>query len=65
MNNPSVKKTMSTRAQMLLAGGMTIVVGFAATIGLLSWQSSKAQNLWPLTTCNKLLPAMPDKFNRN
>ncbi|MFB4340405.1 methyl-accepting chemotaxis protein [Pantoea sp. CS_6] len=43
MNNPSVKKTMSTRAQMLLAGGMTIVVGFAATIGLLSWQSSKAQ----------------------
>lgn len=43
MNNTSPKKTMSTRAQMLLAGGMTIVVGFTATIGLLSWQSSKEQ----------------------
>ncbi|PZD59547.1 chemotaxis protein, partial [Pantoea ananatis] len=43
MNNTSRKKTMSTRAQMLLAGGMTIVVGFTATIGLLSWQSSKEQ----------------------
>ncbi|MDQ1210749.1 methyl-accepting chemotaxis protein [Pantoea anthophila] len=35
------KKKMSTRAQMLLMGGLTITLGFTVTIGVLSWQSGK------------------------
>ncbi|PKH27031.1 chemotaxis protein [Enterobacterales bacterium CwR94] len=34
---------MSTRAQMLLTGALTITLGFVVTIGVLSWQSSQAQ----------------------
>ncbi|MCA6969803.1 methyl-accepting chemotaxis protein [Pectobacterium carotovorum] len=37
------KKSMSTRAQVLLTGALTIALGFAVTIGVLSWQSSKEQ----------------------
>ena len=37
------KKTMSTRTQMLLTGALTITLGFAVTIGVLSWQSSNQQ----------------------
>ncbi|MER2044672.1 methyl-accepting chemotaxis protein [Pantoea agglomerans] len=37
------KKRMSTRAQMLIMGGLTIVLGFTVTIGVLSWQSGKEQ----------------------
>lgn len=37
------KKPMSTRAQMLLTGALTIALGFAVTIGVLSWQSSREQ----------------------
>ncbi|WP_417642583.1 methyl-accepting chemotaxis protein [Enterobacter kobei] len=37
------KKTLSTRAQMLLTGALTITLGFAVTIGVLSWQSSRQQ----------------------
>lgn len=37
------KKTMSTRAQMLLTGALTIALGFTVTIGVLSWQSSREQ----------------------
>ena len=37
------KKKMSTRAQMLIMGGLTIVLGFTVTIGVLSWQSGKEQ----------------------
>lgn len=37
------KKTMSTRTQMLLTGALTITLGFAVTIGVLSWQSSNEQ----------------------
>ncbi|MGK3123910.1 methyl-accepting chemotaxis protein [Candidatus Pantoea formicae] len=39
----SLKKTMSTRTQMLLTGAITITLGFAVTIGVLSWQSSSEQ----------------------
>ncbi|MCA1177972.1 MULTISPECIES: methyl-accepting chemotaxis protein [unclassified Pantoea] len=39
----SPKKTMSTRTQMLLTGALTITLGFAVTIGVLSWQSSSEQ----------------------
>jgi len=39
----SPKKTMSTRTQMLLTGALTITLGFAVTIGVLSWQSSNEQ----------------------
>ena len=39
----SSKKTMSTRTQMLLTGAITITLGFAVTIGVLSWQSSNEQ----------------------
>ncbi|MBK0122396.1 methyl-accepting chemotaxis protein [Pantoea sp. S61] len=39
----SSKKTMSTRTQMLLTGALTITLGFAVTIGVLSWQSSNEQ----------------------
>ena len=38
-----IKKKMSTRAQMLLTGGLTITLGFVVTIGVLSWQSSSEQ----------------------
>ncbi|MFS2224711.1 methyl-accepting chemotaxis protein [Pantoea sp. B65] len=37
------KKAMSTRAQMLLTGALTITLGFAVTIGVLSWQSGREQ----------------------
>lgn len=37
------KKKMSTRAQMLIMGGLTIMLGFTVTIGVLSWQSGKEQ----------------------
>lgn len=37
------KKKMSTRAQMLITGGLTIMLGFTVTIGVLSWQSGKEQ----------------------
>lgn len=37
------KKKMSTRAQMLITGGLTIMLGFSVTIGVLSWQSGKEQ----------------------
>ncbi len=37
------KKTLTTRTQMLLAGGLTITLGFTVTIGVLSWQSAKEQ----------------------
>lgn len=36
-------KKMSTRTQMLLTGALTITLGFAVTIGVLSWQSSREQ----------------------
>jgi methyl-accepting chemotaxis sensory transducer len=36
-------KKMSTRAQMLLTGAITITLGFVVTIGVLSWQSSSVQ----------------------
>ncbi|BAN96985.1 methyl-accepting chemotaxis sensory transducer with Cache sensor [Plautia stali symbiont] len=39
----SNKKKMSTRTQMLLTGALTITLGFAVTIGVLSWQSSNEQ----------------------
>ncbi|WP_312184044.1 methyl-accepting chemotaxis protein [Pantoea sp. CTOTU46764] len=39
----SPKKKMSTRTQMLLTGALTITLGFAVTIGVLSWQSSNEQ----------------------
>ena len=38
-----VQKKMSTRAQMLLTGALTITLGFVMTIGVLSWQSSSEQ----------------------
>jgi len=38
-----VHKKMSTRAQMLLTGAITITLGFVVTIGVLSWQSSSVQ----------------------
>ncbi|AHJ77205.1 methyl-accepting chemotaxis protein [Kosakonia sacchari] len=38
-----VTKKMSTRAQMLLTGAITITLGFVVTIGVLSWQSSSEQ----------------------
>lgn len=37
------KRKMSTRTLMLLTGAVTITLGFAITIGLLSWQSSQQQ----------------------
>jgi len=37
------KKKMSTRAQMLVMGGLTIMLGFSVTIGVLSWQSAREQ----------------------
>ena len=37
------KKQLSTRAQMLLTGALTIALGFAVTIGVLSWQSGHEQ----------------------
>lgn len=43
MDRPLVSKKMSTRAQMLLTGAITITLGFVVTIGVLSWQSSHAQ----------------------
>ncbi|AZP34003.1 chemotaxis protein [Cronobacter sakazakii] len=43
MARQSVHKKMSTRAQMLLTGALTITLGFVATIGVLSWQSSNEQ----------------------
>ncbi|MCW0343392.1 hypothetical protein NB703_001485 [Pantoea ananatis] len=36
MTTQPIKKTMSTRTQMLLAGGLTITLGFSVTIGVLS-----------------------------
>lgn len=42
-NQTKEKKRMSTRTQMLWTGGLTIMLGFAVTIGVLSWQSSKEQ----------------------
>ncbi|MDE8557764.1 methyl-accepting chemotaxis protein [Pantoea vagans] len=39
------KKRMSTRAQMLIMGGLTIMLGFTVTIGVLSWQSGKEQKV--------------------
>ncbi|MER0124491.1 methyl-accepting chemotaxis protein [Franconibacter daqui] len=38
-----VSRKMSTRAQMLLTGALTITLGFVMTIGVLSWQSSAEQ----------------------
>ncbi|WP_313433846.1 methyl-accepting chemotaxis protein [Atlantibacter hermannii] len=38
-----VHKKMSTRAQVLLTGAITITLGFVVTIGVLSWQSSNVQ----------------------
>ncbi|MEX5382021.1 methyl-accepting chemotaxis protein [Cronobacter muytjensii] len=43
MAKQSVHKKMSTRAQMLLTGALTITLGFVVTIGVLSWQSSNEQ----------------------
>ncbi|ELY4587366.1 methyl-accepting chemotaxis protein [Cronobacter sakazakii] len=43
MTRQSVHKKMSTRAQMLLTGALTITLGFVVTIGVLSWQSSNEQ----------------------
>ncbi|EPD6682506.1 methyl-accepting chemotaxis protein [Cronobacter sakazakii] len=43
MARQSVHKKMSTRAQMLLTGALTITLGFVVTIGVLSWQSSNEQ----------------------
>ena len=43
MAKHALKKTMSTRTQMLLTGAITITLGFAVTIGVLSWQSSNEQ----------------------
>ncbi|EMD9273280.1 methyl-accepting chemotaxis protein [Cronobacter malonaticus] len=43
MDRQSVHKKMSTRAQMLLTGALTITLGFVVTIGVLSWQSSNEQ----------------------
>ncbi|MGP3592218.1 methyl-accepting chemotaxis protein [Vagococcus sp. WN89Y] len=43
MARQSVNKRMSTRAQMLLTGAITITLGFVVTIGVLSWQSSTEQ----------------------
>ncbi|ORM76323.1 chemotaxis protein [Pantoea deleyi] len=37
------KKKMSTRTQMLVMGGLTIMLGFSVTIGVLSWQSAGEQ----------------------
>ncbi|NIE99237.1 methyl-accepting chemotaxis protein [Pantoea sp. Acro-805] len=39
----SHKKTISTRTQVLLTGAVTITLGFAITIGVLSWQSRSEQ----------------------
>ncbi|OON38861.1 chemotaxis protein [Izhakiella australiensis] len=39
------KGKLSTRAQMLIAGALTITLGFTVTIGLLSWQSSSQQKM--------------------
>ncbi|MDU6925600.1 methyl-accepting chemotaxis protein [Franconibacter helveticus] len=43
MARPFVLKKMSTRAQMLWTGALTITLGFVVTIGVLSWQSSAEQ----------------------
>ncbi|QIE99655.1 MAG: hypothetical protein LZT29_04442 (plasmid) [Pantoea stewartii] len=43
MTSQPAKKTLTTRTQMLLAGGLTITLGFTVTIGVLSWQSAKEQ----------------------
>ncbi|ELY6215070.1 methyl-accepting chemotaxis protein [Cronobacter sakazakii] len=43
MARQSVHKKMSTRAQMLLTGALTITLGFVVTIGVLSWQSNNEQ----------------------
>ncbi|ALB62455.1 Methyl-accepting chemotaxis protein [Cronobacter condimenti 1330] len=43
MARQSANKKMSTRAQMLLTGALTITLGFVVTIGVLSWQSSNEQ----------------------
>ncbi|ELY4365937.1 methyl-accepting chemotaxis protein [Cronobacter sakazakii] len=43
MARQSVHKKMSTRAQMLLTGALTITLGFVVTIAVLSWQSSNEQ----------------------
>ncbi len=37
------KNKMSTRALMILSGSLVIILGFAVTIGVLSWQSSREQ----------------------
>ncbi|EKY3142998.1 methyl-accepting chemotaxis protein [Cronobacter sakazakii] len=47
MARQSVHKKMSTRAQMLLTGALTITLGFVVTIGVLSWQSSNEQKSLP------------------
>lgn len=36
MTSQPAKKTLTTRTQMLLAGGLTITLGFTVTIGVLS-----------------------------
>lgn len=38
-----ITRKMRTRTQMLLTGAVTITLGFAITIGVLSWQSSREQ----------------------
>jgi len=43
MHKTTVKRKMSTRTLMLVAGALTITLGFTITIGLLSWQSSQQQ----------------------
>ncbi|WP_313109644.1 methyl-accepting chemotaxis protein [Atlantibacter sp.] len=43
MARKNVHKKMSTRAQVLLTGAITITLGFVVTIGVLSWQSSSVQ----------------------
>ncbi|MEM6159938.1 methyl-accepting chemotaxis protein [Erwinia sp. P6884] len=42
-SQPNSRRKMRTRTLMLLAGGLTITLGFTLTIGLLSWQSSQQQ----------------------
>ncbi|MCE0490865.1 methyl-accepting chemotaxis protein [Pantoea sp. Mb-10] len=41
----ATSRKMSTRTLMILAGGLTICIGFIATIGLISWMSSKEQKM--------------------
>lgn len=53
-----VNKKMSTRAQMLLTGAITITLGFVVTIGVLSWQSSNQQKALAEQYLQKKSPAV-------